>query len=402
MDEVKAYIIEKWKETLRFHTEDEGSRIGLPYPYTVPTANEVFDELYYWDTYFTNKGLLLSGMGEQAKNNCENIAYLIERFGYMPNGSRYYYLGRSQPPFFALMVEDIYEEFPDDAWLKRMVGVIKKELKFWYTRRATVSGLQRYGVENDDEWCKRFFKDVWHRIDQDKHSDPVYAGRCYGGEAESGWDFTARFEGECVQFNPVDLNSLLYIAESLVVKYSKALSLVGWEKYDQLAKKREALINELCFDEARRIYQDYRFDEKRGGMVASTAGFMPYVAGVVEENRRMSAIKLLKILELEYGVSAAEEVRHKFQWGYPNAWAPAQQLAVAALAKYGFLEDAKRIAKKYVELVRRNFEKTGGLWEKYNAKTGDIDAVSENAMPQMLGWTAGTYLYCLYFLENML
>lgn len=65
--------------------------------------------MYYWDTYFTNIGLLLSGKVEQAINNTENIAYLIERYGKMPNGSRTFYLNRSQPPFFSQAVRDIFE-----------------------------------------------------------------------------------------------------------------------------------------------------------------------------------------------------------------------------------------------------------------------------------------------------
>lgn len=97
---VKAFILENWNKTVRTNTADEGSLIGLPEPYTVPCIEGTFQEMYYWDTYFTNIGLILSGKIEQAICNTENMAYLIEKYGKMPNGNRTFYLNRSQPPFF--------------------------------------------------------------------------------------------------------------------------------------------------------------------------------------------------------------------------------------------------------------------------------------------------------------
>ena len=57
---------------------DGDAYFGLPKPYSVPTPGCTFRELYYWDTYFTNVGFLAVGNVEQAKNNAENILYLIE------------------------------------------------------------------------------------------------------------------------------------------------------------------------------------------------------------------------------------------------------------------------------------------------------------------------------------
>ena len=104
MNKVKQFIYENWDGTLRSEPKDRESLIGLPYPYTVPSIKDYFNELYYWDTYFTNVGLILSNKPEYAKNNTSNIAYLINRYGYMPNGNRLQFLNRSQPPFFTKMV----------------------------------------------------------------------------------------------------------------------------------------------------------------------------------------------------------------------------------------------------------------------------------------------------------
>ena len=104
--EVESYIFQNWDGTVRSQPVAEDNLLALPYPFTVSCITGAFNEMYYWDTYFTNRGLLLSGRLELAKHNCENIAHMIRTYGYMPNGTRTFYIGRSQPPYFALMVAD--------------------------------------------------------------------------------------------------------------------------------------------------------------------------------------------------------------------------------------------------------------------------------------------------------
>ena len=149
MNKVKQFIYENWDGTLRSEPKDRESLIGLPYPYTVPSIKDYFNELYYWDTYFTNVGLILSNKPEYAKNNTSNIAYLINRYGYMPNGNRLQFLHRSQPPFFTKMVRDVYNETRDTVWLAEMYEAGRREYDFWQSKRLTSSGLNRY-YYNDD------------------------------------------------------------------------------------------------------------------------------------------------------------------------------------------------------------------------------------------------------------
>ncbi len=79
------------------------SQLSLSTRYVVPGGR--FRELYYWDSYFTMVGLQTSGRHDLVADMVENFAGLIDRYGHIPNGSRSYYLSRSQPPFFAAMVE---------------------------------------------------------------------------------------------------------------------------------------------------------------------------------------------------------------------------------------------------------------------------------------------------------
>ncbi len=90
---VKEYIQRSWDNTVRTtNGGGEETLISLPHPYTVPCADGAFQELYYWDTYFTNRGLLLSGREELVLSNLKNFAYLINTYGFIPNGNRTYYL----------------------------------------------------------------------------------------------------------------------------------------------------------------------------------------------------------------------------------------------------------------------------------------------------------------------
>ena len=92
-----------WDVLTRQPEKSTNSLIELPFPYIVPGGR--FREIYYWDSYFTMLGLQVSNRVDLIQNMVDNFSFLIDRFGYIPNGNRTYYLGRSQPPFYAGMVD---------------------------------------------------------------------------------------------------------------------------------------------------------------------------------------------------------------------------------------------------------------------------------------------------------
>lgn len=150
----------------------------------------------------------------------------------------------------------------------------------------------------------------------------------------------------------------------------------------------------LMWDDDVGIYKDYNYKTGALSSVISAASFQPYFAGVAGEEQRCGLNKLLAVLESNRGIFTAEKTDKKYQWAYPNIWAPCQFVAIGALERYGCAADAKRIASNYAKLIEDNFAAHGKLFEKYNGVTGDIDAVSEYGTPEMLGWTAGVYSEC--------
>ncbi len=101
---VKTHIQQLWSVLKRNPDKPvEGSSLlPLPYSYIVPGGR--FREIYYWDSYFTMLGLQESGEYEVMENMINNFAYMLNKYGHIPNGNRTYYLSRSQPPFFSMML----------------------------------------------------------------------------------------------------------------------------------------------------------------------------------------------------------------------------------------------------------------------------------------------------------
>lgn len=402
-DKVKTYIEENWQGTLRLHKEDEGTLIGMPYTYSVSGFGDVFQEMYYWGTYFTNVGLILANRAEQAKNNVNNMVYLINRFGFVPNSNRTWGLTRSQPPFLSEMVKDVYAAIGDKEWLKDCYKALKKEYNFWQTERMTECGLNRYfGHYHDtalltDRFCTRL------KIDRpsDKKLCDEYANSFHAG-CESGWDFSSR----CGLFQHhkawLCLNSLLFGLEKNMEYFACELDFHEADEWKNLASKRSSLINKLMWNEKIGAFCDYDFVEKKTSDFVSLAILYPLFTGLATKEQAESTVKNLDKLFFEYGLSSTEKRDDllNVQWDYPHVWPPLQMIAVKALMRYGYETEAKKVAEKYIAVVNLNFEKHGRLWEKYNGESGEVSITKEYTTPPLMGWSAATYLYCDKLLNN--
>lgn len=400
-ERVKGYISSHWDECIKENREDKDTLIGMPYPYIVPSVG-YFDEMYYWDTFFTNKGLEISGRFDQVKYNTDNMLYMVERFGFMPNGNRTYYLTRSQPPFLSAMVYDVYAHYKDKAWLRGAYLTLKKEYDFWMTKRIAKNGLNVYGSHNyTDGLLEYSVGQLVKRVGFTPEGNTRNLGYHTLAVCESGWDICSRWGFEVYNYNPVDLNSLMYLFEINMRYFSSELEMGEEDAWDTAAQKRKALMLEYM-DNGEGLLLDYNFSSNTRSDVFSAASFYPMFVGLLDEARAAKLVENLNRLEAEYGILTTEKniIEGAYQWGYPNGWACLQYITVFALQKYGFDADACRIAQKYIDLVDKIFDETGNLWEKYNVTDGSIDVVDEYKMPTMMGWSAGVYLAASELLKN--
>ncbi len=211
------------------------SLLPLPQPYVVPGGR--FREIYYWDSYFTMLGLRESRRADLIEGMVEDFAHLIDTYGHVPNGTRTYYLSRSQPPFFFAMVGLLADD-PErgaGAAYARYLPQLKREYAFWMAGAESLKAGQahRRAVSlPDGAILNRYWDDRDTPRDESYREDTELArasGRPAGelyrdirAAAESGWDFSSRWFADArtmatlvtTDIVPVDLNSLLFGLEN--------------------------------------------------------------------------------------------------------------------------------------------------------------------------------------------
>ena len=128
--------------------DDKETLLFLPYRYSTAGGSEtVFPEMYGWDTYFINRGLLSHDRADLVRNHLLNHLFMLERYGKVLNGNRSYYLTRSQTP---LLADSLYHyvqslDAPEDdlPLLMRAYPLLAQEYKgYWNAEHhATPVGL---------------------------------------------------------------------------------------------------------------------------------------------------------------------------------------------------------------------------------------------------------------------
>ena len=383
---VREYISNSWDKSLR----QKGHRpdgIVLPYPYNSPCAEGLFDEFYYWDTCFINKGLITDGKYEYAMQNLLNMAYLIQRYGYMPNAAVEGMLNRSQPPLFGMMCYDLYHATQDERLKQKVLPALKTEYEYWMKNRILPCGLNAYGNSATKEVKVYMATEFEQRLGKKFEADREELGSNVLAECESGWDFSPRFNHRCTEYAPIDLNCIMYINEMVIATFES--DLIEKQKYENFALLRKQKMLKYMFNGE---FLNDAIPEKTVSNTVSVATLFPFLVGI--QSDKITLKKLLYRLECKNGISACEKQNYNntiYQWGYPNMWAPLVYFAFFALKQSGLIVDANRVGEKYLTAVEKTFEKTLKLWEKYDAETGEKATVNEYTETEMLGWTAGVY-----------
>lgn len=393
--EARKYIADYWSKLIRFHPDDDESLLGLPKPYLVPAMEEGhefdFNELYYWDSYFMVQGLLDEEHKELVMGILDDLISLFKRFKIIPNASRTFLMGRSQPPFLTSLIWDIHDAYNlSESWLKDRLEVAEQEYQIVWMGKAKPNH-------------RLVYKDLSRYYDINMLNDLA--------EAESGWDMTPRFGRKALNFVPVDLNSLLYKYESdFALFYRLTDNKRQAAKWELAAKLRKQAMNKLMYSELRGLYYDYNFVKERRGTVSSLAGFYPMWAGMVERKQAREMVKALRMFENRGGLAATDAQPLNLltpggmptQWAYPNGWAPLHFLVVKGLQRYGYQADAKRLAMKWLKTNLDWFNKNGVFLEKYNVVQPDKPP-AKGVYPSQtgFGWTNAIFeRFCRDFIDN--
>lgn len=408
------------------------SRVDLHHPYIVPGGR--FQEFFYWDTWFILEGLVKTQCREAAFNVVKNVTYMIYKYGFMPNGTRKYFLNRSQPPFYCKMLQSLMNF--EDKEIERFVmeqglNYAIKELEY-FEKEKTITfqfngksvEMFRYYVETDYFRLESLKDDILtfeKAIEHHKMKQPTYGFQkfifsCLKSAAESGIDFSNRwFEEkgkietiECINYVSPDLNALIYF------NYLFVAQLLEREQYFDLGyssedfrKKAERLqdnINSVLWDKDKKCWFDYNFESgQRKESSFRPSYFFPMFFDIKPPTCSIDEM-ILEYADEIFGyvggipASSAKDQPTSQQWDYPNVWAPYNYLFYQMFDREYRDNTALKyhVAKCFYDSVKTNYFQGDPLkifYEKYCCTTsGKTGSGGEYPTQDGFGWTNGTTL----------
>lgn len=392
---------------------ENGSRIALPNAYIVPGGR--FQEVYYWDSYFILLGLKEAGEIDLIENILDNFAYQINTIGFIPNGNRTYYLGRSQPPFFAEMVNLLAEIKEEKSVYLKYHDVLEKEYAFWMKGAQSINPsetearvvkmpdghvLNRYFSNTQTPRAESYFEDITTAQEADRDAQEVYLN--IAAACESGWDFSSRWFADpnkmstiqTTQIVPVDLNALMYNLEQTLAKVRRyADDVEGAEQMVKAAASRKDAIDKWLWDATQQTYTDYDIKAEALSPILSLAMVYPLYFKVASPQQAEHVATTLESQFLKPGGLVTSLINNKQQWDSPNGWPPHQWLAIRGLQTYGLNDLANEITSRWLHLNDRVYKRTGKMLEKYNViDTTLVAGGGEYPTQDGFGWTNGVYL----------
>ncbi len=423
--ELKTIRLERLPDRLE---PDRQGLLYLPRPYVVPGGR--FNEMYGWDSYFIQVGLLADDEVGLARDMTDNFLYEVEHYGTVLNANRTYFLTRSQPPFLTRMILDVYERTHDRAWLRQAVPAVERYYTFWTSEPHLIPelGLSRYfdrgegpapevlADERDTQGrthydrVREYYrthqvadyeKTLYYDAVADRLTDLFYKGD--RSMRESGFDPSNRFgpfSVDIIHYAPVCLNSLLYQMEldagRIMEEVNDSPAAARWR--ERAGRRRERL-NALLWDPERGLYFDYNFTTRQRRVYEFATTFYPLWAGIATPAQAAQVRANLPRFEAPGGLLTSLHVTGN-QWDAPFGWAPLQLIAVEGLRRYGFDADADRLSEKFIGLVSKEFQEHGTIVEKYDVgrRESDVEAgikYGYAANQVGFGWTNAAVLRLL-------
>ncbi|HVJ39776.1 MAG TPA: alpha,alpha-trehalase TreA [Stenotrophomonas sp.] len=387
------------------------SQLPLPRPYVVPGGR--FGEMYYWDSYFTMLGLHASGQAQRSRDMLEDFAHLIDRYGHIPNGTRSYYLSRSQPPFFSHMValeagddrqSQVYGRYlPQlrreyDYWMQGAKDLAPGKAKQHVVRLADGSLLNRYWDARDTPRTESYLQDLRTAAAAIERPQAEVFRDLRAG-AESGWDYSSRWLGDRKQLQtirttaiiPVDLNSLLYHLETTIaVACEQQADATCVRQFRQHAIDRQRAMSTHLWNRAG-YWADYDWQAGRVSEQVTAAMLFPLYVGLATPEQARHTARMAEARLLTPAGLATTQERTGQQWDAPNLWAPLQWVAIEGLRRYDQTTLARRIAEGFLGRVQDVYDRDRKLVEKYTSdpQGGGGGGGGEYPLQDGFGWSNG-------------
>ena len=385
------------------------SLLPLPESYVVPGGR--FRELYYWDSYFTMLGLAQSGREELVEHMVRDFAYLIDSYGHVPNGTRSYYLSRSQPPFFYAMVGLMNAQDPAASYA-HYLPQLRREYAFWMQGEAGLrrgTAHRRVVAMPEGAILNRYWDDANTPRDESYREDtelarhsgriPKQLYRDLRAAAESGWDFSTRWFADgrnlatinTTQIVPIDLNSLLFgLEEAIRDGCARARDAPCRTDFAHRAAARRDAVDRYLWDASAGVYRDFLWVKHARVPRISAATLYPLFVGLATQPQAAAVATAVAADLLKPGGLVTTTLVSGQQWDAPNGWAPLQWIGISGLRRYSLLPQAEMLACRWMLNVNRVYAESGKLVEKYDViSIGRPGGGGEYPQQDGFGWTNG-------------
>lgn len=412
---IDQHISHLWHELERRNRRPRGSLTTLPYRYVVPGGR--FSEQFYWDSYFIMLGLAAQGEWRRIEDMMKNYTYMIRTYGFIPTANRTYFLSRSQPPYFALMVKLLATHRGKRRTYLEYLPYMLAEYRWWLKGRGKLDDQEHKAFARlvempDGALLGRYYDDrkaprpesLKEDVETAEHAEGRAAERLYlhlRAGAESGWDFSSRWfinphdirTIHTADIVPVDLNSLLYILEETIAEsYTLMKNTMLARKFSRFANKRAEAINKYLWNPREGVYGDYNFHRFEMTHSISAAMVYPLYARIAPKECADKVAARIERDLLRPGGLMTTMVESGQQWDAPNGWAPLQWTAIVGLRHYGHHALADQIKSRWMHTNEAVFERERKMVEKYDVtQTGELGGGGEYPLQDGFGWTNGVY-----------
>lgn len=408
-------ISELWTILERRNRLDRGSLVALPHAYIVPGGR--FSEQFYWDSYFIMLGLAADDRWPMIDGMIKNFAFMIRKFGFIPTANRTYFISRSQPPFFAQMVQLLsthngktrtyFEYLPSMLaeyrwWMRGRNKLSKQEHKAFARVVEMPNGarLNRYYDNKTTPRPESLREDIATAATANKRqSDRLFLH--LRAAAESGWDFSSRWFTNADDIRtvhtadivPVDLNCLLYGLETTIAEaYRLMRNPILARRFEALARQRAQTINRYMWSTKYQFYGDYNFHHQAFTGRLTLAAVYPLFVGIASQAQADAVAEKLEKEFLQVGGLSTTLINSGQQWDAPNGWAPLHWVAIQGLKRYGHEELAEEITNRWLTSNQNAYNQTRKLIEKYNVvDESAAGSGGEYLLQDGFGWTNGVY-----------
>jgi len=309
-------------------------------------------KLWLWDSVFHAIGHMHINPS-LAEDLIHSIFIHQEPSGFIPHMAFINLVSNiTQPPIIAWGSLKVYEKTKNKAFLEEVYSKNKRFLE-WVRDNRKYSDLST--TVNGELYIWNLTDDVNCRCD------------------ESGMDNSPRFDTDS-PLCAIDYACFMANETECMAKIAKELSLFEDEAmYHDWSRRIKEDINHTLYSESDGFYFDYDTKNHKLHKVWSIASFLPFFAGVCNEEQAGHLVDRLTDT-MEFGttfpvpsISLKDSTYGTDMWRGP-VWINFNYMLIEGLFKYGFNELASDIRDKTIHYMNSWYEENGCIYEFYDSE----------------------------------